>query len=104
MRYVEKRKTIQIGEFTITPFAVPHDSTDCVGYCVEHEGVVFTLVTDCGHVTEEIRSFVSKANYLVIEANHETRKAYGWTLSTVPQGAHHEPKQDILVTLIAHKP
>lgn len=74
MRYVEKRKTIQIGEFTITPFAVPHDSTDCVGYCVEHEGVVFTLVTDCGHVTEEIRSFVSKANYLVIEANHEPEK------------------------------
>lgn len=74
VRYVEKGKTIQIGEFTITPFAVPHDSTDCVGYCVEHEGVVFTLVTDCGHVTDEIRSFVSKANYLVIEANHEPEK------------------------------
>ena len=28
------------------------------------EGITFTLVTDCGHVTEEICAFVAKANYL----------------------------------------
>ena len=31
VRYVEKGKTIEIGEFNVTPFEVPHDSTDCVG-------------------------------------------------------------------------
>ena len=31
VRYVEKGKTQQIGDFTVTPFAVPHDSSDCVG-------------------------------------------------------------------------
>lgn len=74
VRYVEKGKTQQIGDFTVTPFAVPHDSSDCVGYCVQCEGITFTLVTDCGHVTEEICAFVAKANYLVIEANHEVEK------------------------------
>ena len=74
VRYVEKGKTQQIGDFTVTPFAVPHDSLDCVGYCVQCQGVTFTLVTDCGHITEEICAFVAKANYLVIEANHELEK------------------------------
>ena len=74
VRYVEKGKTQQIGDFTVTPFAVPHDSSDCVGYCVQCEGITFTLVTDCGHITEEICAFVAKANYLVIEANHEVEK------------------------------
>lgn len=74
VRLIEKNQEYQIGEFTVTPFAVPHDSTDCVGYYIEHEGIRFTLVTDCGHVTEEIRKYVGLANYLVIEANHEPEK------------------------------
>lgn len=71
---IEKQKRIEIGEFSVTPFSVPHDSTDCVGYCIEHEGISFVLVTDCGQVTEEILKYISKANYLVLESNHEPEK------------------------------
>ena len=62
------------GDFKVTPFEVPHDSTDCVGYSIEHNGIRFTLITDCGHITEEIAHFISISNYLVIEANHEPEK------------------------------
>ena len=71
VRYIEKNATFTLGDFTITPFAVPHDSTDNVGYFITHEGVSFCLVTDVGHVTDEIKSFIQKANYLVIEANYD---------------------------------
>lgn len=71
VKYVEKGKTIQVGEFSVTPFNVPHDSTDNVGYCVEYNGVTFCIVTDDGEVTEEIKSYISRANYLVLEANHD---------------------------------
>ncbi len=71
---IKKQERIEIGEFSVIPFNVPHDSTDCVGYCIEHKGVTFVLVTDCGQVTEEIQSYISKANYLVLEANHEPEK------------------------------
>ena len=74
VRYVEKGKTIEIGEFNVTPFEVPHDSTDCVGYYIESEGVSLTIVTDCGHVTEEIKNYISHTNFLIIEANHELEK------------------------------
>lgn len=69
-RFVEKGKTIRI-EFFVTPFPVPHDSSDNVGYMIEAEGVSFCIITDAGYVTDEMKPFISKANYLVIEANHD---------------------------------
>lgn len=62
---------IQIGSFCVTPFAVPHDSAGNVGYRIEAEGVVFCLMTDVGHITEEMQTYIGEANYLVIEANYE---------------------------------
>jgi len=70
-KYVEKGKTFRLGPFEITPFGVPHDSSDNVGYCVVCEGITFCLMTDVGHVTDEMKTFITRANYLVIEANHD---------------------------------
>lgn len=71
INYIHKDETSQIGDFAVMPFDVPHDSTDCVGYVIEAEGVVFTLITDCGHITDEMRDIIARTNYLVIEANHD---------------------------------
>ena len=71
MAYVEKGKTVEVGNFRVTPFDVPHDSRDCVGYVVEADDVRFCLITDVGHVTDTIREQVGLANYLVLEANHD---------------------------------
>ena len=64
--------TVQVGPFSVTPFTVPHDSTDNVGYRVEYDGVVFCLMTDVGHVTDTMKQHIADADYLVIEANHDT--------------------------------
>ncbi len=71
MAYVEKGKMVEVGNFRVTPFDVPHDSRDCVGYVVEADDVRFCLITDVGHVTDTIREQVGLANYLVLEANHD---------------------------------
>lgn len=62
-----------IGNFHITPFHVPHDSTDNVGYLIEHKGVVFSLLTDVGHITSDMKEVIKKSNYLVIEANYDPK-------------------------------
>lgn len=69
---IEKNTVIEIGPFRVTTFSVPHDSKDNVGYSIEYEDKVFTIVTDCGHVTEEIEMFIRKSNYLVLEANYDS--------------------------------
>ena len=68
-----------LGDFSVTSFAVPHDSSDNVGYCIEHEGVTFCLMTDAGAVTDEMKTFIQRANYLVLEANHDEEMLYGGT-------------------------
>jgi phosphoribosyl 1,2-cyclic phosphodiesterase len=69
--YVEKGQTIELGDFKVTPFNVPHDSSDNVGYFIEAGGTNLCLITDAGMVTDEMKTFISRAHHLVIEANHD---------------------------------
>lgn len=71
VRTIEKGSTLQVGDFTVTSFNVPHDSRDCVGYAVKADGVTFCIMTDVGEITDEMKPFIREANYLVIEANHD---------------------------------
>ena len=68
---IEKGVRFSVGDFQVTPFGVPHDSNDCVGYRIEAEGITFVILTDVGHVTTEIQKEVARAHYLVVEANHD---------------------------------
>ncbi len=70
-KVVEPGRAFVLGDFTVTPFSVPHDSTDNVGYQVECEGCVFVLMTDIGHFTDEMRQYIARATHLVIEADYE---------------------------------
>ena len=70
-RIVTPGQPMQMGCFHVTPFSVPHDATENVGYHIEAEGINFCLITDAGSVTDEMRTHISQADYLVIEANHD---------------------------------
>jgi phosphoribosyl 1,2-cyclic phosphodiesterase len=71
VRLIEKGRTEQIGDFLVTPFAVPHDSTDNVGYFIEAGGTNICLITDAGMVTDEMKLYIQRAHNLIIEANHD---------------------------------
>ena len=72
-RYVEKGSEFHVGAFRVTAFGVPHDSSDNVGYSIEYEGYVFCILTDAGRITDDMREAISKANFLVIEANYDSQ-------------------------------
>lgn len=71
IKYIEKEKPIQFHDFLITPFEVPHDGTDNVGYCIEVGGKTFCFVTDLGSITDLAASYIQQADYLVLEANYD---------------------------------
>lgn len=71
-RILEKGHTEQIGDFVVIPFAVPHDSSDNVGYFIEAGGTNICIITDAGMVTDEMKCYIQRARHLVIEANHDT--------------------------------
>lgn len=70
-RMLCKEEPVQVEDFTVTAFEVPHDGTDNVGYCIEVDGKVFSFLTDLGHITPTAAHYICKAHYLVLEANYD---------------------------------
>lgn len=62
---------LQIGDFTITAFPVPHDSTANVGYTITIGDTVFSLMTDVGEVTTEVAQALQHSTHAVLEANYD---------------------------------
>lgn len=62
-----------LGPFTITPFAVPHDSVANCGYSIEVQDIRFCLMTDVGQVTDTVRQQLRDADYVVVEANYDAQ-------------------------------
>ncbi len=58
-------------DFEITAFDVPHDGTDNMGFSVEFDSRRFVIATDLGEVTDRARFYMSRATYLMIEANYD---------------------------------
>lgn len=71
VKHLYKETPIQFHDLKITCFEVPHDSTDNVGYFIEWENTALLLLTDMGHFTPTIASYVEKTDYLIIEANYD---------------------------------
>lgn len=67
-------ETFRVGEFEITPFTVPHDSSDNSGYFIRHHDTRFCLITDAGSVTDTMAQYIKQAQYLVLEANYERER------------------------------
>lgn len=70
-RTITYHETFCIGAFEVTPFPVPHDSSDNVGYIIRHDGNTFCIITDAGAITPEIEHAIKEADYLVLESNYE---------------------------------
>ena len=70
-RYFEKGVEWELNGMRINTFEVQHDSSECVGYVIDYLGQRVVLVTDCGEPNPVMESYLSTANHLIIEANHD---------------------------------
>ncbi len=70
-RIIENGQTVEIGEFRITSFQLPHDSKDNTGYMVNYRNKTFTFATDLGCSTDMLCQCVTQSDYLLLEANYD---------------------------------
>ena len=70
-RYIEKEVPFTLRDFKITSFEIPHDGSDNVGYFIELGNIKFGFATDLGHITPTVEKYMSKSDYLIIEANYD---------------------------------
>jgi phosphoribosyl 1,2-cyclic phosphodiesterase len=72
LREFDTDTSFTIRDMLITPFSVPHDALDPVGFSIETgEGKKIGIVTDIGSVTALVRERLRGSNALVIEFNHD---------------------------------
>lgn len=72
VRYLEEGKErVLDADFRITPFVVPHDATQTVGYHFTLSGERFTVMTDLGAVTDDAVRYAALADHLVVESNYD---------------------------------
>jgi phosphoribosyl 1,2-cyclic phosphodiesterase len=61
----------EIGNVTVTPFTIPHDAADPVGYTFRSEGVKVGVCTDLGYMPASVRHHIRGCQVLMIESNHD---------------------------------
>jgi phosphoribosyl 1,2-cyclic phosphodiesterase len=60
-----------VGDIAVTPFTIPHDAADPVGFVFEAEGVRIGLATDLGYMPPNAKRHLRKCDVLMLESNHD---------------------------------
>jgi phosphoribosyl 1,2-cyclic phosphodiesterase len=60
-----------IGDITITPFTIPHDAADPVGFVFEADGVRMAIATDLGYMPPNVKMAIRNCDVLMLESNHD---------------------------------
>ena len=69
----ETDTAFSINDLFVTPFSVPHDALDPVGFSIEcPNGIKVGVVTDIGSVTSLVKERLIGSNVLLIEYNHDS--------------------------------
>lgn len=71
IRQIVCGESFTIKDLTINTFKVPHDSLDNVGYTIYTEAGTLSLITDIGHINEDIQKAIANSNFLVLESNYD---------------------------------
>jgi len=71
VQYFQAGKALQIGDITVSPFTIPHDASDPVGFVFQAEGVRMAFATDLGYIPPNVKAQLKSVDLLYIESNHD---------------------------------
>ena len=71
VQYFQAGQPIQIGDLLVSPFTIPHDAVDPVGFVFQAEGVRMAVATDLGYVTPNVKAQLKHLDLLLLESNHD---------------------------------
>lgn len=71
VKILTENQSSDICGVKVTPFEVPHDATQTVGYHIEIGGQKITICTDLGSATDDAVRYASMADHLIVEANYD---------------------------------
>lgn len=71
VEFFESGRPFRIGDIAVSPFTIPHDAADPVGFVFEAEGARMALATDLGYMPPNVKAQLKKLDLLLLESNHD---------------------------------
>ncbi|HVU47859.1 MAG TPA: MBL fold metallo-hydrolase [Terracidiphilus sp.] len=71
VEYFQAGQPFTIGDIAVSPFTIPHDAADPVGFVFVAEGVRMAFATDLGYVTPNVKAQLKGVDLLLLESNHD---------------------------------
>jgi L-ascorbate metabolism protein UlaG (beta-lactamase superfamily) len=71
VEYFTAGEAFSIGDIAVTPFTIPHDAADPVGFVFEAEGIRIGLATDLGYIPAHAAMRLRRCDILMLESNHD---------------------------------
>lgn len=71
VEYFEAGRPFSIGDIALSPFTIPHDAADPVGFVLQAEGVRMGFATDLGYIPPNVNAQLRGLDLLLLESNHD---------------------------------
>lgn len=71
VEYFRAGEPFSIGDIALSPFTIPHDAADPVGFVLCAEGVRMGFATDLGYVPPNVKEQLRALDLLLLESNHD---------------------------------
>jgi phosphoribosyl 1,2-cyclic phosphodiesterase len=71
VEYFAAGSAFWIGDIAITPFTIPHDAVDPVGFVFEVDGIRMAIATDLGYMPPNVKMAIRNCDVLMLESNHD---------------------------------
>jgi phosphoribosyl 1,2-cyclic phosphodiesterase len=71
VEYFQAGEPFEIGDLAVSPFTIPHDAADPVGFVFRAEGVRMACATDLGYIPPNVKAQLKGVDLLLLESNHD---------------------------------
>jgi phosphoribosyl 1,2-cyclic phosphodiesterase len=71
VEYFQAGEPFAIGDIAISPFTIPHDAADPVGFVFRAEGIKMAFATDLGYIPPNVKAQLKGVDLLLLESNHD---------------------------------
>jgi len=71
VEYFRPGEPFSIGDVCLSPFTIPHDAADPVGFVFSSEGVRLGFATDLGYIPPNVKAQLHNLDLLLLESNHD---------------------------------
>jgi len=71
VEYFQAGQPFEIGDIAVSPFTIPHDAADPVGFVFRAAGVRMAVATDLGYIPPNVKAQLKGLDLLLLESNHD---------------------------------